>query len=159
MNKAYLLLGSNEGDRHKWLSDALKQINERCGRVVLQSSIYQTAAWGIEEQPDFLNLAVMVETQLSAIELLGCVREIENNLGRQRKLKWGQRTLDIDILFYDDYIVDLEELKIPHPFIQQRRFALVPMAEIAADLQHPVLHKTITQLLDECPDVLEVKML
>jgi 2-amino-4-hydroxy-6-hydroxymethyldihydropteridine diphosphokinase len=157
MNKAYLLLGSNEGDRMQWLQQALEQINEHCGEIRQQSHIYETAAWGIEEQPDFLNLAICIHTTLSAQDLLAGIRAIENQLGRQRKLKWGQRTLDIDILFFDNEIIDTEELELPHPFIQERRFALVPMNELAADLLHPVLHKTISELLHECPDKLEVK--
>lgn len=158
MNTAYLLLGSNEGDRMLWLTQCLQQL-ENCGIVSKRSHIYQTAAWGLEEQPDFLNMAVEIQTTLSPTELLKNIQQIEANLGRQRTLKWGQRTLDIDILFYNDEIIDLPELKVPHAFIQDRRFALAPLNDIAASFQHPVLKKTVSELLGECKDELEVKQI
>ena len=153
---AYLLLGSNEGDRQQWLEQAIELIAASCGSIVQASSIYTTAPWGIEEQPDFLNMAIAIDTTLPSTDLLKQINEIEQKLGRQRILKWGQRTLDIDILFYGDSIIDLPELKVPHPYIQDRRFALVPLNEIAAELIHPVFNKTIAQLLADCPDTLEV---
>jgi len=156
MNTAYLLLGSNEGNRMEWLEQCLQQL-ENFGTVAQRSHIYQTAAWGLEEQPDFLNMAVEVQTILSPKDLLKAIQQIETNLGRQRSLKWGQRTLDIDILFYNDAIIDLPDLKVPHPFLQERRFALVPLNDIAPTFMHPVLKKTVGELLNECNDELEVK--
>ncbi len=156
---AYLLLGSNEGNRQQWLSDAVRHIEASCGRIMNRSSIYTTAAWGIEEQPDFLNIAIAIDTELSASDLLQEILSIEKLLGRERKVKWGQRTIDIDILFFGNEIIDRPELKVPHPFIQDRRFALAPMNEIAPDLVHPVFNKTIAQLLRDCPDPLEVAVL
>ena len=153
---AYLLLGSNEGNRQQWLQDALQHIEASCGKVTTSSSVYSTAAWGIEEQPDFLNMSIAIDTELSASDLLKEILSIEKLLGRERTVKWGQRTIDIDILFYGNEIIDLPDLKVPHPFIQDRRFALAPMNEIAPGLLHPVLNKTITQLLRDCPDQLEV---
>lgn len=156
MTDVYLLLGSNEGDRQAWLQQAVEQL-AALGNINSQSALYQTAAWGIEDQPAFLNMALRLQTELHPLELLQKIHDIEQHLGRQRTLKWGQRTLDIDILFYGDAVIDLPELKVPHPYLQERRFALVPLNEITPDFLHPGLNKTISQLLDECPDKLEVE--
>ena len=153
MNTVYLLLGSNEGERLQWLYDALAQLDQ-FGLFADLSPVYETAAWGLEDQPPFLNVALCLQTKLSAEELLKAIQAIELNLGRQRELKWGQRTLDIDILFYNDVVMDAEELKIPHPHLQDRRFALTPLNDIAPDLMHPVLKQTIATLLEVCPDQL-----
>ncbi len=156
MNKVYLLLGSNEGNRLNWMQQAIEQLDLKCGKIVHRSAVYQTAAWGLNEQPDFLNMVVLLETSLQPLELLNDIHKIEQLLGRQREVKWGQRTLDIDILLFDDQVINLPELTIPHGFIQERRFTLIPLAELAPDLLHPVFQKTITTLLNECTDPLEV---
>jgi 2-amino-4-hydroxy-6-hydroxymethyldihydropteridine diphosphokinase len=156
MNNAYLSLGSNEEDRKQWLERALTILAERCGTIEQQSPIYETAAWGITDQAPFLNMAVHLQTSLEPHELLQQILTIEIELGRQREVKWGPRTLDIDILLFNDDVIDTPELKVPHPFLQERRFTLVPLAAIAADIMHPVYHKTTRQLLDECADPLEV---
>lgn len=153
MNKAYLLLGSNEGDRLLWLSKGVSLLKDR-NTLLSTSAIYSTAAWGVEDQPDFLNMAICIETELSPLQLLSEILDIEKQLGRQRTVKWGQRILDIDILFYNDEILSEPTLSIPHPFIQYRRFALAPMNDIAPLLLHPKLNKTITQLLVDCEDKL-----
>jgi 2-amino-4-hydroxy-6-hydroxymethyldihydropteridine diphosphokinase len=157
MEKAWLLVGSNEGDREKQLQYALDEIAAHCGPVHTKSGIYETAAWGINEQPDFLNLVVEIGTVLEPLKLLSAILEIEKSAGRQREVKWGQRTLDVDILMYGNTILHLPELTIPHPYLHLRRFTLVPFEEIAPQLMHPVLHKTIHELLQECPDTLPVK--
>jgi 2-amino-4-hydroxy-6-hydroxymethyldihydropteridine diphosphokinase len=159
MNRIYLSLGSNEGDRIEWLNLCLQMLAKRCGNIIATSGIYETAAWGLPDQPDFLNMAVCLETTLNAIETLSEIRFIEETLKRQRTIKWGQRTLDIDILFFNDEMINTPELHIPHPHLQDRRFVLVPLNDIAADLVHPVLKKTIAQLLTECPDPLPVNKL
>ncbi len=158
MNEVYLLLGSNEGDRIAWLQHAVADIKNTVGEVTKQSALYQTAAWGLEEQPDFLNMALCVHTGQSSSAVLESIRSIELAHGRQRTVKWGQRTLDIDILLYNDEVTDIPELTIPHPRMAERRFVLAPLCEIAPKKVHPVIGKTIQQLLDECPDKLEVKL-
>ncbi len=155
MKKAYLLLGSNEGDRLKNIKRAIDLLQKH-GQIVAISKVYETEPWGLSDQPHYLNAAIEIRTGLSAVELLSATEQIESSLGRERAVKWGQRTLDIDILLYGDDIINSENLTIPHPFLQIRRFALVPLAEIAPNLTHPALKKDIKTLLDECPDTLSV---
>lgn len=157
MSTAYLLIGGNLGNRKENLSKATGLIRKQCGVVINSSSLYETAAWGMAEQPSFLNQVLEISTSLDAKQLMRRILKIENMMGRVRKEKFGPRTIDIDILFYQNEIHDLLFLKIPHPELQNRRFVLVPLAEINSELQHPVLKKTIAELLEECPDNLEVK--
>jgi 2-amino-4-hydroxy-6-hydroxymethyldihydropteridine diphosphokinase len=156
MNRVYLSLGSNEGNRTEWLNLCLQMLKAHCGNITATSNIYETAAWGLPNQPDFLNMAVCLDSELSETEILTQIRFIEETLKRQRAIKWGQRTLDIDILFFNDTIINNPELHIPHPYLQERRFVLVPLNDIAADLVHPVLKKTVAKLLMDCPDPLPV---
>jgi len=157
MRTAYLLIGGNLGNRKENLSKAVSLINEQCGSLTRSSSIYETEAWGITDQPSFLNQALEISTSLNARQLMRKVLQIEEEMGRVRKEKLGPRIIDIDILLFENEIHDLRFLKIPHPEMQNRRFVLVPLAEINSTLQHPVLKKTIAELLEECPDNLEVK--
>ena len=156
MNKAYLLIGGNVGNRQQNLQQAVTAINNSCGRVLQQSAVYETAAWGKTDQQAFLNQALLIHTDFTPHQLLEHALEAEALLGRVRKEKYGPRLIDIDILFFNNDIIRETALIIPHPEVQNRRFALAPLVEIAPKLLHPVLHKTISQLLDECPDMLEV---
>jgi 2-amino-4-hydroxy-6-hydroxymethyldihydropteridine diphosphokinase len=156
MNKAYLLTGGNMGNREKNLATAKKLITERAGKVTRASALYETAAWGKTDQPSFYNQALEVETSILPKDLLKLLLEIEMKLGRQRDEKYGPRTIDIDILLYGDQICNDPQLRIPHPELQNRRFALTPLAEIGPGLVHPVFKKSITELLAICTDTLEV---
>jgi 2-amino-4-hydroxy-6-hydroxymethyldihydropteridine diphosphokinase len=151
------LIGGNLGNRKENLSKADSLINEQCGSLTRSSSIYETDAWGNTDQPSFLNQALEISTSLNARQLMRRVLKIEEEMGRVRKEKLGPRIIDIDILLFENEIHDLRFLKIPHPEMQNRRFVLVPLAEINSTLQHPVLKKSIAELLEECPDNLEVK--
>ena len=157
MRTAHLLIGGNLGNRKENLSKAVSLINEQCGPLTGSSSIYETEAWGNTDQPSFLNQALEISTSLTARQLMRKVLKIEEVMGRVRKEKLGPRIIDIDILLFENEIHDLRFLKIPHPEMQNRRFVLVPLAEINSTLQHPVLKKSIAELLEECPDNLEVK--
>lgn len=156
MCKVYLLLGGNLGDRENNISVALKYLEKEVGIISQKSSIYETKAWGLHQQPDFLNLAVGIKTDIKPLEVLLKINEIEDLLGRRRKEKWGARTMDIDILFYDDIIIHTKELTIPHPLIADRMFVLKPLNEIVSNLKHPILNQTINQLLKNCLDSLSV---
>ncbi|HWI91855.1 MAG TPA: 2-amino-4-hydroxy-6-hydroxymethyldihydropteridine diphosphokinase [Flavisolibacter sp.] len=156
MNEVFLLTGGNIGNRFDFLSRAKKAINNNCGTVLQESSIYETAAWGLQNQGAFLNQVLKIETSLNADKLLKTILQIEEELGRKRELKNGPRTIDIDILFFNDEIIDRPGLNIPHPQMQERRFVLTPLNEIAPTKIHPVFLKNISQLLAECPDPLEV---
>jgi 2-amino-4-hydroxy-6-hydroxymethyldihydropteridine diphosphokinase len=158
MNTAYLLLGGNLGDRLANLQKTITLINQQVGNVIKQSDIFVTAAWGNTNQPDFYNQAICVETQLSPFELLKTLLHIEEELGRKRdEKKWQARTIDIDILFFNNEIIDTKNLKIPHPYIQDRKFVLIPLHQIAKGFIHPSLNKNIETLLLACKDTLDVK--
>ena len=157
MRTAHLLIGGNLGNRKENLSKAVSLISEQGGALTRSSSIYETEAWGNTDQPSFLNQALEISTSLTARQLMRKVLKIEEEMGRVRKEKLGPRIIDIDILLFENEIHDLRFLKVPHPEMQNRRFVLIPLAEINSNLQHPVLKKTIAELLEECPDNLEVK--
>jgi len=151
-----LLLGGNIGDRLSFLKNAIKEISVHCGDVQKISSIYETAAWGVENQPNFYNQVIKVKSHLSPEIFLQTILKIEKNLGRIRFHKWGERVIDIDILFINDLIINTESLTVPHPQLHKRRFTLIPLLEVSPNLNHPLLNKTITELLVDCLDQLQV---
>lgn len=157
MNIAYLLIGGNIGDRLHYLQLAVEAIKKECGAVVSCSPVYQTAAWGNQNQNSFLNQALEVHTTLSANELLDNLLHIEGRLGRVRDQKYDPRIIDIDILLFNDDVVDTRNLKIPHPELPNRRFALQCLTDIAAQKIHPVRGKRIKDLLAMCADTLSVE--
>jgi 2-amino-4-hydroxy-6-hydroxymethyldihydropteridine diphosphokinase len=157
MNSTYLLLGSNMGNSTELLSNAIEQIENKIGPLLLQSNLYATAAWGNTSQPDFLNQVIKIATNLQAAETLETILSIEKKMGRIRTVKNAPRIIDIDILFFNNEIINQSDLIVPHPEIQNRRFVLTPLYEIAPQMIHPVLNKTIEQLLSQCPDQLVVK--
>lgn len=152
MVKVYFGLGSNVGDRGKNLQDALVCLERWSVKIIRASSLYESEPFGMKDQDWFFNMVAEGETDLSSADLLNAIGAIERSLKRDKIVKWGPRTIDIDILYYDDQVVDQPELKIPHPGITERLFVLLPMNEIASDYPHPLLHKTTSQLLNECPD-------
>jgi 2-amino-4-hydroxy-6-hydroxymethyldihydropteridine diphosphokinase len=145
LKTAFLSLGSNLGDREALLKDALQRLVAAGVRVVRKSSIHETEPQDLREQPWFLNMAVEVETELLPLELLAAIRKIENEMGRQRIIPKGPRTIDIDILFYGNLIIATRDLEIPHPRLTQRSFVLDPLSEIAPDLRHPVTGQSIRE--------------
>ena len=157
INRTYLLLGSNMGNSLKQLEIAQEHIEKKIGPVTRSSSCYQTAAWGNTDQPDFLNQVIIVETVLTASATMDAILTIEKKMGRLRTEKNAPRIIDIDILFFNKAIIDQPGLQVPHPQLQNRRFVLIPLNELSANFIHPVLRKTIHQLLRVCPDKLAVK--
>jgi 2-amino-4-hydroxy-6-hydroxymethyldihydropteridine diphosphokinase len=156
MPHAYILTGTNLGDRTQYLQTAASRIEQECGEMILISSVYETAAWGKTDQPKFLNQAIQINTNLDPVALLNKLLSIEAEMGRIRAEKYGPRTIDIDILLYDGLEINTPELQIPHPQLPNRKFALMPLAEIAPKLIHPVFHNSIAELLNLCTDPLAV---
>lgn len=144
----YLGLGSNLGERVKNLENSLVRIAE-LARIEKKSGIYETEPWGLKEQPNFLNQVVRVKTRLTPLELLTALKNIERRIGRKKSVQYGPRVIDVDILFYDDLIMKTEPLTIPHPFLTQRAFVLVPLNEIAPNHLHPVEGKKIRELYNK----------
>lgn len=157
MEISYILTGGNLGEREKNLSKAAARIEDRCGKILRRSGLYETAAWGIETQPDFLNQVLELETELPPEALLNTLLDIELEMGRIRAEKFGPRTIDLDILFYGSDIVQTPVLEIPHPRIAERRFVLEPLAELIGDQIHPVTGVRIQEMLHHCPDHLAVR--
>jgi 2-amino-4-hydroxy-6-hydroxymethyldihydropteridine diphosphokinase len=156
MIKTYLLLGSNMGNREAFLSKALTEIDTKIGKIIKKSKTYQTEPWGEKEQEDFLNIAVEIETKLKPKKILEKIQEIEKLLDREETYKWGPREIDIDILFYGEEMISEVDLTIPHPFIHERKFTLIPLSEISPELYHPIMGANILDLLMECEDQSEV---
>ncbi len=159
MKGIYLLLGSNLGNSKEILDHAVSEIEHDIGDIINTSSIYKTKAWGMEDQPDFLNQVVEIESSFSPEVLLEKVNKIEEKLGRVRLIKWQARIIDIDILYYGNVIIKSKDLVIPHPENENRNFVLAPMAEIAPDFIHPVLKLPQEKLLKNSKDDLAVDVI
>lgn len=157
---AYLLLGGNLGNREANLKKAIELLNDKIGKVIASSSLYETAAWGKTDQPAFLNQAIALQTNLTALEVLDLALGIEQELGRVRKDKWGERLIDIDLILFGDQIINIpDKLQVPHPHMQYRKFVMEPLAEIAPEVVHPILGETILSISRNIEDPLEVKKL
>jgi 2-amino-4-hydroxy-6-hydroxymethyldihydropteridine diphosphokinase len=155
---AYLLLGGNLGDREANLKKAIELLDHKIGKVISISALYETAAWGKTDQPPFLNQAVGLQTNLTALEVLELALSIEQELGRVRKDKWGERLIDIDLILFGNEIINIpDKLQVPHPHMQNRKFVMEPLAEIAPEVIHPVLGETILAISRNITDPLEVK--
>lgn len=158
MNRIIFSIGSNIGDRFSHLLFAEKELSNKIGKILNKSKIYESKAWGKTNQADFLNQILKIETKKTAFECLKTLQKIEVNRQRIRKEHWGPRTLDIDILFFNDEIINTKNLKIPHPFLEKRKFVLLPLGEIFNDYIHPVLQKDIGELLTNCKDKTHIEL-
>jgi 2-amino-4-hydroxy-6-hydroxymethyldihydropteridine diphosphokinase len=157
MNTIFLQLGSNMGDRNAYLQKARKLITEKIGMIKKRSRIYESVPWGIENQNNYLNQVLELKSKFTADEVLQKILDIENKIGRIRNEKWGERIIDIDILFYNDLIIEKEELCIPHIHLHNRKFVLTPLHEISPDYVHPKYRKKVSELMQECKDTEKVE--
>lgn len=155
-NKLFLITGGNIGDRKKSLGTAAALIEEQVGEITNRSKIYETEAWGITNQPKFYNQVLVVKSEFSAKEVLNRILKIEEEMGRKRTVKNAARVIDIDILFFNEDIVNEQNLVIPHPEISNRRFVLMPLSELDPEMVHPVSKKTMKELLLLSKDQLKV---
>lgn len=156
LNSAYLLLGTNIGNRLQHIQQAITLLHKTCGKILYQSSLYETAAWGHTQQPAFINQCILLKTKYSAEELIFKILNIELKMGRVRTINMGPRVIDIDIILFNNDVIDTPNLQVPHPRMHLRKFVLTPLAEIAGDIQHPLEKKSINELLKNCPDNLDV---
>ena len=158
---SFILLGSNMGNREELLNDAIGLIEQRCGKLVVKSSLYESEPWGFNADIYFLNQAIAIESALSQHDLLKELLSIEAELGRKRdenSVGYESRPIDLDIIYYDDIINNDVDLVLPHPRLHLRRFVLVPLCEIAPDFVHPILQETNSALLEKCEDHSEVRL-
>jgi 2-amino-4-hydroxy-6-hydroxymethyldihydropteridine diphosphokinase len=158
-NSVFISLGGNLGNTREIFKNVYAEIEKKVGPITKKSSIYRTAAWGPITQPDFLNQVLLLSTEIMPENVMSILLEIEKSLGRIREERWGPRVIDLDILFIDDQIQSTELLQLPHPEIANRKFVLIPLNEIAAEIKHPISQKTMADLLAETEDETEVTLL
>lgn len=158
-HNVYLITGSNLGNAMSNLLHVKKLIREQIGEIINQSSVYKTAPWGNLNQQDFLNQTLHIQTNINPQALMREILIIESAMGRKRIEKWEPRIIDIDILFYDSLVLNTPDLVIPHPLLHERRFVLAPLLDIAPDFIHPLLNKSVSELLDTCIDSSKVDKL
>lgn len=156
MNTLYLQLGSNLGEREQFIDNAVQQISQLIGKVNIRSQIYESTPWRVDGQANYLNQIIQVKTMLLSEEVMAAILKIENELGRVRFEKWGERLIDIDIIFFNNEIIETSDLCIPHKHMHERNFVLVPLEEIAPSLIHPKYNKTVSELLHESKDMEKV---
>lgn len=154
----FIGLGTNIGNRTENLSTAIRLIKSNLGEIKEASPIYKTAAWGITNQPDFYNQVIQLSTTQYPFEVIETLLSIENKMGRVREKKWHERLIDLDILFYESIILTSENLKIPHPFINERVFVLKPLHDLYPNFIHPIFKKEVSQLLNECNDTTQIAL-
>ncbi len=159
MHKTYLILGSNIRPRLVYMDRAKKLLEEKAGKILKESALYATEPWGMDSHDLFLNQVILLETELDPGSLLQFIHQIEGSLGRERSRKYVARTIDIDILFWDDQVIQQPDLTVPHPLIGERKFVLEPLAEIAPGLIHPILKIPVSAMLEGCKDQKEVFIL
>ena len=148
----YVLLGSNEGDSRQYLSNAVKHLKEKCGRLVLTSAIYKTSPWGFEDQADFYNQCLLIQSELLPFTMLTIFKEIEKKMGRMIREKWKKRIIDIDILLAGNVVIQSPLLTVPHASLHERNFAMIPLLEIHPRVEHPLLNVSIQSLLKQSED-------
>ena len=153
MNSAYIGLGTNLGDRESYLMNAIEELSSHpSNRITAVSSIYETDPWGYEEQGKFLNMVICLQTELSPQDLLACCMYGAKKLGRKREIRWGPRTIDLDILLYNQENIVTENLIIPHPRIMERAFVAIPLVELDKDITLPNMDKPVREVMDDIPD-------
>ncbi|GAB3651153.1 2-amino-4-hydroxy-6-hydroxymethyldihydropteridine diphosphokinase [Echinicola sediminis] len=157
MEQVVLLIGGNMGDREGLMEQALEKLGKHFD-LTKKSALYETEAWGGESSGNYLNRALVVETAHSPMQVLDLCQKVEKELGRKRDRKWGDRTMDIDIIFYGDRVIRTDRLKVPHPLMGERRFVLLPIVEILPDFVHPLLQKDMKGMLTDCLDPSKVQL-
>ena len=158
MHKVYLGIGGNIGNKEKNFEEVYQIIDNEIGKIIRSSSVYETPPWGFQAEEPFWNSIIEISTSLEDLELLWKIQEVEDRFGRKRgKEQYTSREMDIDILYFDDIYIETKTLIIPHPRIHQRKFVLVPLAEIAPELKHPLLRLTSLEMLENCKDASMIK--